>query len=95
VRSRSCARLSSEPVVGAALMCVPGGAPLAVVAMMGLGLAAAPVFPLLALTTAQRLSPANSPTRVVGLHVAASAIGARGAPGRAWVWQSAYSVRTL
>jgi fucose permease len=82
-------RTGAEPVlggavvgvaIGAALMCVPGPGPLAVVGMMVLGLAAAPIFPLLTLTTAQRLGPANATTRVVTVQVAASAIGAAALP---------------
>jgi fucose permease len=53
--------------VGTALMAVPGSGVLAVVAMMVVGVAAAPVFPLLALTTRA--------TRVVSWQVAASSVG--------------------
>jgi fucose permease len=53
--------------LGAVLMTVPGPAGLAVAGLMILGLAAAPVFPLVTLTTGT--------TRMVGLQVAASAAG--------------------
>jgi fucose permease len=61
--------------LGAALMTVPGPGLLAVIGMMTLGLAAAPVFPLLTLTTAQRTGTAPAATQMVSLQVAASAIG--------------------
>jgi fucose permease len=66
--------------IGAALMWVPGPGAVAVVGMMALGLAAAPIFPLLTLTTASRLGPANATSRVVALQVAASATGAAAIP---------------
>ena len=47
--------------------------------MMLLGLAAAPVFPLLTLTTADR-SGIGGATRTVGLQVAASAVGGAAVP---------------
>jgi fucose permease len=53
--------------LGAALMTVPGPDGLAVAGLMILGLAAAPVFPLVTLTTGT--------ARMVGLQVAASAAG--------------------
>ena len=62
--------------LGAALMTVPSSGPgaggLAVAGLMVLGLAAAPVFPLLTLTT--------ETTRMVGLQVAASAVGSAALP---------------
>lgn len=62
---------------GAALMAVPGPAALAVIAMMTVGLAAAPIFPLFTLTTADRLGGAGGgrTTSTVSLQVAASALG--------------------
>jgi fucose permease len=64
---------------GALLMTVPGPGFLAVAGMMVLGLAAAPVFPLLTLTTADRSGKAGAAT-AVGLQVAASAVGGAGLP---------------
>ena len=63
--------------LGAAVMSVPGPGAVAVAGMVLLGLAAAPVFPLLTLTTAQRLSGADSAetTRLVAWQVAASTVG--------------------
>jgi fucose permease len=62
--------------LGAVLMAVPGPGALAVAGLMILGLAAAPVFPLLTLTTGQRTGTA----RMVGLQVAASAVGSAALP---------------
>jgi fucose permease len=58
--------------LGAALMAVPGSSTLAVAGLMLLGLAAAPVFPLLTLTTGS--------ARMVSLQVAASAVGGAALP---------------
>ena len=67
---------------GAALMAVPGPRLLAVIGMMTVGLAAAPIFPLLTLTTAQRAGAGDfiGTTRAVSLQVAASALGAAAVP---------------
>ena len=62
--------------LGAVLMAVPGPGALAVAGLMILGLAAAPVFPLLTLTTGQRTGTA----RMVSLQVAASAVGSAALP---------------
>jgi fucose permease len=63
--------------LGAALMALPGPGFAAILGMAILGLAAAPIFPLLTLTTAQRTRAADvsGTTRTVGLQVAASTIG--------------------
>lgn len=58
--------------LGAALMAIPGPKVLAVAGLQLLGLAAAPVFPLFTLTT-------QTP-RMVGLQVAASAVGSAALP---------------
>ena len=63
---------------GAALMTVPGPGSLAVAGLMILGLAAAPVYPLLTLMTPQWAGPRT--TRMVGLQVAASAAGSAALP---------------
>lgn len=65
--------------LGALLMAVPGPAFVAVAGMIALGLAAAPVFPLLTLTTAERVGGRGA-TTAVGLQVAASAIGSAALP---------------
>jgi fucose permease len=64
---------------GALLMAVPGPAAVAVAGMMLLGLAAAPVFPLLTLTTADRVGE-DGAAMAVGLQTAASAIGGAALP---------------
>jgi fucose permease len=61
-------------VLGAALMMMPGPAPLAVAGLIVVALAAGPVFPLLALSTARRLGPGET-ARTVSFQVAASAVG--------------------
>jgi fucose permease len=65
--------------VGALLMAVPGPAAVPVAGMMLLGLAAAPVFPLLTLTTADRVGEGGA-AMAVGLQTAASAIGSAALP---------------
>jgi fucose permease len=65
--------------VSAVLMAVPAPAFVAVAGLLLLGLAAAPVFPLLTLTTADRVG-AGGATAVVGIQVAASAVGSAALP---------------
>ena len=65
---------------GAALMTAPGPGPLAVIGLMTLGLAAAPIFPLLTLMTPQWAGGTTGATRMVSLQVAASAIGSAALP---------------
>ena len=65
--------------VGCALMTAPGPRLLAVAGLMIVGLAAAPIFPLFTLTTAERVG-ANNATRMVSLQVAASAVGSAALP---------------
>jgi fucose permease len=76
------ARVLAAAVAGipaaAVLMTVPGPGLLAVVGLMTLGLAAAPVFPLLTLTTPQWAGPRTA--RMVSLQVAASAAGSAALP---------------
>jgi fucose permease len=82
---------------GAALMTVPGPAYVAVIGMMVIGLAAAPIFPLLTLTTAQRVgaSDARATTTTASLQVAASAIGAAALPAVMGVVMGAVGADTL
>ena len=62
-------------------MAVPGPALVAVIGMMTLGLAAAPIFPILTITTAQRTATdITGTTRMVSLQVAASTIGSAALP---------------
>ncbi|MGD0440307.1 MAG: MFS transporter [Acidimicrobiales bacterium] len=67
---------------GAALMMLPGPGFVAVIGMMTLGLAAAPIFPLLTLTTGKRIGAGDvkGTTRMVSLQVAASSVGAAAVP---------------
>jgi fucose permease len=66
-------------ILGCALMTVPGPGLVAVAGLLVVGLAAAPIFPLFTLTTAQRVGPAGS-TQQVSLQVAASAVGSAALP---------------
>ena len=66
--------VSTMAVLAAALM-VPRQPVLAAVGVVLLGLATAPIYPLLVLTTAER-TPAGSVDRLVGFQAAASTLGA-------------------
>ena len=68
--------------LGAALMSVPGPGFVPVIGLMTVGLAAAPIFPLLTITTAQRAGPATpgQTTRTVTLQVASSTAGSAALP---------------
>ena len=65
--------------VGCALMAMPGPSLLAVAGLMVVGLAAAPVFPLFTLSTAERVGVSGT-TRMVSLQVGASAAGSAAVP---------------
>jgi fucose permease len=67
---------------GTALMAVPSPGLVAAVGLIIVGLAAAPVFPLFTLTTAQRVgnSDTSGTTQTVSLQVSASAIGGAAIP---------------
>jgi fucose permease len=65
--------------IGAAMMTLPGTAALAVAGMAVLGLAAAPVFPLLTLTTAERVGHDRADS-TIGFQVAAGNVGAAVVP---------------
>jgi fucose permease len=77
--SRVLAIAVASVPAGALLMAVPGPAAVAVAGMMLLGLAAAPVFPLLTLTTADRVGE-DGAAMAVSLQTAASAIGSAALP---------------
>jgi fucose permease len=83
--------------LGAALMAVPGPGILAVIGTMTVGLAAAPVFPLITLTTAQRIGAADvaGTTRTVSRQVAASAIGGTALPAGIGLAIGAFNPRVL
>jgi fucose permease len=80
--------------VGAALMTVPAPGFVAVTGMLLLGLAAAPVFPLLTLTTADRVG-ADGAATAVGLQVAASAVGSAALPSGIGLAIGAVSAQAL
>ncbi|MEV4478206.1 MFS transporter [Micromonospora coxensis] len=61
--------------VGAVLMAAPAPAPVTVAGLFLLGFAAAPVFPLLTLTTAERVGAAHA-DRVIGVQIGAAGLGA-------------------
>jgi fucose permease len=65
-------------VTGAVLVAMPAP-PLAVAGLLLMGFAAAPVFPLLVSTTAERVGQGHA-DRVVGLQVGAAALGGTGLP---------------
>jgi fucose permease len=79
---------------GAVLMTVPAPAFVAVGGLLLLGLAAAPVFPLVTLTTADRVA-AGSVTAAVTLQVAASAVGSAALPSAIGLAIGAVSARAL
>jgi fucose permease len=83
--------------LGAALMAGPGPAALAVTGMMTVGLAAAPIFPLFTLTTADRLGGAGRErtTGTVSLQVAASALGSAVLPAAMGLVIGAVNARAL
>lgn len=61
-------------LTGSVLVAVPGPAWLAVAGLMLVGFAAAPVFPLLTLTTADRVGAAHA-DRTIGVQIGASGLG--------------------
>jgi len=61
-------------VAGAALVAVPAPGALAVAGLVLVGLAAAPVFPLLTLTTAERVGDGHA-DRAIGVQIGAAALG--------------------
>jgi fucose permease len=60
--------------VGALLVAVPGPRALAVLGLAVIGFAAAPVFPLLTLTTAERVGAAHA-DRAIGMQIAGAGLG--------------------
>ena len=79
---------------GAVLMTVPAPAFVAVAGLLLLGLAAAPVFPLVTLTTADRVA-AGTATAAVTLQVAASAVGSAALPSGIGLAIGAVSAQAL
>jgi fucose permease len=82
--------------VGAAVMAVPGPRFVAVLGLMTLGLAAAPIFPLFTLTTADRLgADVQRTTQAVSFQVAASGVGGAVLPAGVGLAITAYGGRAL
>ncbi|WP_326559584.1 MFS transporter [Micromonospora sp. NBC_01796] len=80
--------------VGAALVAVPGPGALAVTGLAIIGFAAAPVFPLLTLTTADRVGVAHA-DRTIGLQIGAAGLGGALLPAGIGVLLSRLGVETL
>jgi fucose permease len=94
-------RTGPHPVLGAALVGMGVGAVLvtlpglaAVAGILVLGLSAAPMFPLLTLTTRERIGPSHV-DRAVGVQVAASAAGAALLPAAVGVLLDWFGAGTL
>jgi fucose permease len=66
-------------VLGTALVALPAPGWLAVAGLIVIGFAAAPMFPLLTLTTAERVGEAHA-DRTIGVQVGASAVGGTAVP---------------
>lgn len=66
-------------VVGTGLVAVPAPGALAVAGLLLVGLSAAPVFPLLTLTTAERVGDRHA-DRTIGMQMAAAAVGGTALP---------------
>ncbi|TDB88439.1 MFS transporter, partial [Micromonospora fluostatini] len=79
---------------GAALIALPAPVWVAVAGLVVLGFAAAPVFPLLTLTTADRVGAAHA-DRTIGLQIGASSLGVSAIPAGIGVLLSRISVETL
>ena len=71
-------------VFGAVLVALPAPAPVAVGGIVLIAVGAAPMFPLLTLTTTERLGPVYA-DRAIGVQVGASALGAATIPAAAGV----------
>ncbi|MFC3501784.1 MFS transporter [Micromonospora krabiensis] len=79
---------------GAALIAVPGPAWVAVLGLVVVGFAAAPVFPLLTLTTADRVGATHA-DRAIGLQIGTAGLGAALVPAGVGVLLEAASVQAL
>jgi fucose permease len=79
---------------GALLVAIPAPAGLAVTGLALIGFAAAPVFPLLTLTTADRVGAAHA-DRAIGMQVAAAALGGAVIPAGIGVLLSRIDVEAL
>lgn len=80
--------------VGALLVAVPGPGGLAVLGLILIGFAAAPVFPLLTLTTADRVGAAHA-DRAIGMQIAGAGLGGAVLPAGIGVLLSRVDVEAL
>ncbi|KKJ96924.1 sugar MFS transporter [Micromonospora sp. HK10] len=81
-------------VAGTALIALPAPAWVTVAGLVVVGFAAAPVFPLLTLTTAERVGPAHA-DRTIGLQMGAAGVGAALVPAGVGVLLARTSVVLL
>jgi fucose permease len=81
-------------VAGAALVAVPAPGWLAVAGLVLVGLAAAPVFPLLTLTTAGRVGDRHA-DRAIGVQIGAAALGGTALPAGIGVLVGRFSPEVL
>ncbi|WP_328474708.1 MFS transporter [Actinoplanes sp. NBC_00393] len=81
-------------LAGSVLVALPGPDWLAVAGLMVIGYAAAPVFPLLTLTTADRVGAAHA-DRVIGMQMAATGLGGALIPAGVGVLIERVGVHTL
>jgi fucose permease len=92
--SRVLAAAVAGVSLGCALMTVPGPGLLAVAGLVVVGLAAAPIFPLFTLTTAQRVG-ASGTTVTVSLQTGASSIGSAALPAAIGLSIGAFTATAL
>ncbi|GLH97015.1 MFS transporter [Phytohabitans aurantiacus] len=81
-------------VVGAVLVALPAPGWVAVVGLAIIGFAAAPVFPLMTLTTANRVGPAHA-DRAIGVQIGAAGLGGALLPGAVGVLLNRFDVEYL
>ena len=81
-------------IFGAVLVALPAPAWVAVVGLMLVGLAAAPVFPLLTLTTAERVGQQHA-DRAIGVQIGAAGLGGAALPAAIGVLLSRVDVEVL
>jgi fucose permease len=79
---------------GACLVAVPGSAVVTAAGLALLGLSAAPVFPLLTLTTADRVGEEHA-DRAIGMQIAGAGLGGAVLPTGIGILLSRYSVNVL
>ncbi len=80
--------------LGSVLVAVPAPAWLAVIGLVLIGFAAAPVFPLLTLTTVDRVGAAHT-DRTIGIQIAGAGLGGAAIPAGIGVLLGRFGVETL